>query len=47
MYVARYRRMSDKNRDGENFAGTMVAPHAIATAQPAATPLEWNSGIDR
>jgi hypothetical protein len=39
--------MSARNRDGENFAGTMVAPHAKATAQPAATPFEWNSGIDR
>jgi hypothetical protein len=45
MYVARYRRMSDRNRDGENLAGTIVAPQAMATA--AATPLEWNSGIDR
>ena len=32
--------MSARNRDGENLAGTITAPAAIATAQPAATPLE-------
>ena len=39
--------MSGRRRDTENFTGTIVASAAIATDQPAATPLEWNSGIDR
>ena len=39
--------MSDNSRDTENFTGTIAAFAAIATDQPAATPLEWNSGIDR
>ena len=39
--------MSASRRETENFTGTMVAFAAMATDQPAATPLEWNSGIDR
>ncbi|SKS64905.1 Uncharacterised protein [Mycobacteroides abscessus subsp. abscessus] len=46
MYVAPTSRMSARNRDAENFAGANAAPAATATAHPASTAFEWNSGID-